>query len=145
MKTSTYQKLSAGFPTTNNSRISTHLLEMPTLTEKTSTIAPSPKFGITSIITRSISMGQKLLNQIKRILRTKTKKMTKVKRRITRTLVNQEAIQPKSTNYYYLQKPRSPLPYRRFPVDQEPLLTSLLDLLPPPSPFNSPCQRSFAQ
>ena len=131
-KTSTYQKLSAGFPTTNNSRISTHLLETPTLTEKTSTIALSPKFGVTSIIIRSISMGQMLLNQIKRILRTKTKKMTKVKRRITRTLVNQEVIQPKSINYYYLQKPRSPPPYRRFPVDQEPLLNKQVRFLESP-------------
>ena len=65
-------------------------------------------------------MGQKLLNQIKKILRMKKKKATKTKKKITRTLVNLEVIQPKSTNYYYPQKPQSPPPYRRSPVDQEP-------------------------
>ena len=116
----TYQKLSAGSPITNNLRILISSPGLPALTERTSTTALSPKFGITSIITKSISTGQKRLNQIKKILRMKKKKATKTKKKITRTLVNLEVIQPKSTNYYYPQKPQSPLPYRRSPVDQEP-------------------------
>ena len=65
-------------------------------------------------------MGQKLLNQVKKHLKTKTKKTEAKKRKITRTLVNPEVIQPRSTNYYDPRKPQSPPPYRRSPVDLEP-------------------------
>ena len=120
MKMLIYQRSLAGSPTTNNSRTSIPIRELPILTENTSTTASTPISGTISIIARYISTGQKLLNQVKKHLKKKTKKTEVKKRKITRTLVNPEAIQPKSTNYYDLRKPPLPLPYRRFPVDQEP-------------------------
>ena len=41
-------------------------------------------------------------------------------------------MQPKSTNYYYLQKPPLPPPYRRSPVDQEPQLNKQVHFLESP-------------
>ena len=120
MKMLIYQKLLAGSPTTNNLRISTPTPEPPILTKNTSITAPTRGSGITSTIAQYISTGQKLLNRIKKHLRKKTKETKAKKRKITRTLVNPEVIQPKSTNYYYLQKPLLPLPYKRSPVDPEP-------------------------
>ena len=119
-KMSMYQKLLTGSPITSNSRISTPSLESPNLTEKASTTVPFRKFGITSIITEYISTGQKLLNQVKKVLRKKVIRKMKMKKKITRTLVNLEVIQPRSTSYYNLQKYQLPPPYRKSPVDQEP-------------------------
>ena len=90
-RTSINQKSVVGSPTTNKLKTL-----IPTLEEEDSKINRSTstkESGDTSIITKYISMGQKLLNQVKKILGKKAKKMMKMKKGITRTLANLKVIQ----------------------------------------------------